>query len=99
MIITRENKKYYQDQFVCWLEKHQPQRHRPKIMASNVMYTINQGCKPSLNDLISGHISLEAFETCLIERFEQIKKKNPIGHAKVQIGDIKYFLAFIKTII
>ncbi len=96
MNITKENKKYYQHQFVLWLEKFKPNRTRPKIMGSNVMYTINQGCELTIDDLVHNKISIDQYEQFLVNRFTKKGRKDPIGHAKVQRGEAIYFLEFWK---
>jgi len=96
--ITKENKKKYQQGFVEWMEKNYPNIQRPDIMASNVMYTINQNRGFSLNELINNEISLDEYRDKFEQYFETINRKSPSGHANVQKWGAQYFLEYFDTI-
>jgi len=96
--ITRENKKKYQQGFVEWMEVTYPNIQRPYIMASNVMYTINQNRGFSLNELINNEISLEEYRDKFERYFETINRKSPSGHANVQKWGAQYFLEYINDV-
>jgi hypothetical protein len=96
--ITRENKKKYQQGFVEWMEKKYPNIARPDIMASNVMYTINQNRGFSLNELINKEITLDEYRDKFEQYFEKINRKSPSGHANVQKWGAQYFLEFISDV-
>lgn len=98
IIITRENKRKYQLDFVSWMEKEYPNIARPDIMASNVMYTINQNRGFSLNELINDEITIEEYRDKFELYFEKIKRKSPIGHANVQKWGAQYFLEYINDV-
>lgn len=98
IIITKENKKKYQLGFVEWMEKNYPNIQRPDIMASNVMYTINQNRGFSLNELINSEITLDEYRDKFEQYFKKIKRKSPSGHANVQKWGAQYFLDYIDEI-
>ncbi len=98
IIITRENKKKYQQGFVEWMERNYPNIARPDIMASNVMYTINQNRGFSLNELINDQITLDEYCDKFEKYFETINRKSPSGHANVQKWGAQYFLEYIVDI-
>ncbi len=95
--ITKENKKVYQENFANWLEKVYPHLARPDIMASNVMYSINNNMGFSINDLLSGKLTLDEYREKYEEYFEKIGRKSPKGHSHVQKGCAKYFLEFFES--
>jgi hypothetical protein len=96
--ITRENKKMYQQGFVEWMEQNYPYIQRPDIMASNVMYTINQNRGFSLNELINNEITLDEYRDKFELYFEKINRKSPSGHANVQKWGAQYFLEFVSDV-
>jgi len=96
--ITRENKKKYQQGFVEWMEVTYPNIQRPYIMASNVMYTINQNRGFSLNELINKEITLDEYRDKFELYFETINRKSPSGHANVQKWGAQYFLEYIEEL-
>lgn len=98
ILITRENKKKYQRGFVEWMEMKYPNNARPVIMASNVMYTINQNRGFSLNELINDEISLDEYRDKFELYFKTIDRKSPSGHANVQKWGAQYFLEYITDI-
>ncbi|MBN2797304.1 MAG: hypothetical protein JXR88_17970 [Clostridia bacterium] len=96
--ITKENKKKYQQGFVEWMEKNYPNIQRPDIMASNVMYTINQNRGFSLNELVNHEITLDEYRDKFEQYFEKINRKSPRGHADVQRWGAQYFMEHISDI-
>lgn len=96
--ITCENKKKYQQGFVEWMERNYPRIQRPDIMASNVMYTINQNRGFSLNELINNEITLDEYRDKFEQYFEKINRKSPSGHANVQKWGAQYFIEYISDI-
>lgn len=97
-VFTRENKNKYREIFINWMDTNYPNIARPDIMYSNVMYSINNEIGFSINDLISEKITIKEYEDLYIRRFDEIKRKSPTGHAKVQVGCAKYFLEFARTL-
>ena len=96
--ITRENKKKYQQGFVEWMERNYPNIARPDIMASNVMYTINQNRGFSLNELLNNEITLDEYRDKFEIYFKTINRKSPSGHANVQKWGAQYFLEYFDEV-
>lgn len=97
-IINKENKKIHRHNFVEWMNKNYPDIQRPEIMVSNVMLSVNNQIGFSINDLITGAITLDNYEKKYIEYFESINRKSPKGHAGVQRNNAVYFLEYFNEI-
>jgi hypothetical protein len=93
--ITKSNKKMYVEAFVSWMQEKYPNIKRTDIIGSNIMYTINRDCGFSINDLINGRITLDAYRDKYEQYFEIINRKSPSGHANVQKWNAQYFIEFI----
>ncbi|MDX9692152.1 MAG: hypothetical protein RBT45_06815 [Acholeplasmataceae bacterium] len=98
LYLTKENKKYYQQDFLLWMDKNYPFIKRPDIMASNIMYSINRDIGFSINDLLYNHLEMDEYVEKYTKYFESIKRKSPRGHAHVQKWCATYFLEYFNSI-
>jgi hypothetical protein len=96
-LITKDNRRKYQEEFVIWMSHHYPNIKRPEIMASNVMYSINRDMGFSINDLIMKRMSIDEYVRKYTEYFHKINRKSPLGHAKVQQWCASYFIEYIRS--
>lgn len=96
-IIDKNNKNKYKVEFIEWMDENHQNIARVNIMYTNIMLSINNNIGFSINDLIFNNITLEQYKQNYIKVFEKRNRKNPKGHASVQVWCAKYFLKFIES--
>ena len=96
-IISKENKKKVRHNFIVWMNEKHPNIARPEIMASNVMLSINNDIGFSINDLLTGKITIDEYEKKYIDYFIKIGRKSAMNHASVQKNNARYFIDFFNS--